>query len=103
MTLIGKTHVYNLFIIHLTSLFGCHLAGNTGDVTVKARPAGLTLAAVGGDLLPAGSSVLTGGQVAPAHQVLKGAGEKLDLKPLITDSHSFKTVYIFEFKHENKV
>lgn len=43
-----------------SSLFGCHLTGNTWNITVKARPASLTLAAVGGAPLPASSPVFTG-------------------------------------------
>lgn len=43
-----------------SSLFGCYLAGDTRDVTVKSRPASLALAAVGGSPLPASSPVLTG-------------------------------------------
>lgn len=50
--------------------FGSHLTGYTGDVTIEARPSSMTLAGVGGPLLPTGASVLTGGGVTPAHQVL---------------------------------
>lgn len=64
-------HLHVQSFIPLTSLLSCHLAGNTGDVTVKARPASLTLAAVCGSPLPAVSSVLTGRRVAPTHQVLQ--------------------------------
>lgn len=43
-----------------TSLSGCHLAGDTRDVTVKPRPTSLALAGVVGAALPTISSVLTG-------------------------------------------
>lgn len=45
---------------HFTSLFGCHLTGDTWDVTIKSSPASLTLAAISGSPLPATSPVLTG-------------------------------------------
>lgn len=57
----------------LTSLLSRHFTGDARDVTVKPRPAGLTLAAVGRPRLPARSPVLTGRRVAPADQVLQGA------------------------------
>lgn len=43
-----------------SSLFGCHLTGNTWDVTVKPRPACHALTTVRGSSLPACSPVLTG-------------------------------------------
>lgn len=59
------------FYLPLTSLFGCNLTGNTRDIAVQARPAGLTIAAVGGSSLPARSSIFTGSRVTPMNQVLK--------------------------------
>lgn len=53
-----------------SSLFGCHLTGNTWDVTVESCPASLTLTAVGGSPLPASSTVLTRRRVTPTDQVL---------------------------------
>lgn len=53
-----------------SSLFGCHFTGDTWDVTVKSRPAGLTLTGVGGSPLPASSPILTGRGVTPTNQVL---------------------------------
>lgn len=51
-------------------LFGCDLTGHTGNVTVETGPPSLTLAGVRGPLLPACSSVFTGGRITPAHQIL---------------------------------
>ena len=50
--------------------FGCNLTRHTWDVTVQACPPSLTLAGVRGPLLPAGTSIFTGGGVTPAYKVL---------------------------------
>lgn len=53
-----------------TLLFSCHLTGNTWDVTVEASPSSLTLAGVGGTLLPTRTSIFAGSRVTPAHKIL---------------------------------
>lgn len=53
-----------------SSLFGCHLTGNTRDVTIKARPSSLTPTAVRGARLPASAPVFTRRRVTPTNQVL---------------------------------
>lgn len=50
-----------------SSLFGCHLTGNTWDVTIKARPPSLTPTAVCGICLPASSPVFTRRRVTPTN------------------------------------
>lgn len=57
-----------------TSLFGCHLAGDAGDVTVETGPACLALAGVSSATLSASTPVLTRRWLTPVHQVLNGIG-----------------------------
>lgn len=55
-----------------TLLFGCNLTRHTGDVTIETSPPSLTLAGVRGSLLPARTSIFTGGGITPAHKILIG-------------------------------
>lgn len=55
----------------VTSLFGCHLAGDAWHITVEPCPASLALTAVSSASLPTGAPVLTWGRVTPAYQILR--------------------------------